>query len=455
MPRPLAVALLLAVLATAPAHAAGRERVLVSADMAAGLAGQPPDAPYPSDVDDGIAIALALNAEGLDVDGIAVTFGNNDAEPETRQTRVLVHDVMGRRDVPIAQGAVGPLPPAPPAGAPDPCVNDGVRLLAEQLARPARLLALGPLTDVACLVRAFPARARNVTEILAQVGARPGEPYDLNGRPVLFSLNVSADPQAARDVYATPVLGATTITSAPYHITISALLDDARLDRLGGERPEGRWLREQMVAFRAFWKAALGDDGLRPWDQNLVHFLIRPDDFVEREVGWRIVDCSDPTGRNAGPACAGHGPTQFPTRDGEAAQLWLGLGEGQALRPRTRILDRYASDAAETRFLDTIADLRAASTEAEQLRLERRCTRRGALRVGLAGDVVPAASVSFKLDRRRVALDRGAPFAATVSRRTLRRHRRAARLRAVVSFRDAARPRQIVAVRRPRCGRRG
>jgi len=50
---------------------AGRDRVLFSADFGAGMFG-PPTAPYPSDVDDAIAIAMALNATGLDVDGTEI-----------------------------------------------------------------------------------------------------------------------------------------------------------------------------------------------------------------------------------------------------------------------------------------------------------------------------------------------------------------------------------------------
>jgi len=331
---------------------AGRDRVLFSADFGAGLFG-PPTAPYPSDVDDAIAIAMALNARGLEVDGISVQFGNNQAGPATPKTRELVHDVMGRRDVPIAQGAERALPPPG-----EPCVTDGVRLLAEQLRRgPAKVLATGPLTDVACLARAFPRAAANVTEVLAQVGARPGEAYDLNGRPALFSLNVSADPRAMEEVLTSPALADAAITASPYHLAGMLLFDDARVDRMGGDTPEGRWLRDNSRAFREFWRAAFADDGLRPWDQTLVYHLMRPSAYRVRDVGWRMVDCADPTGRNANPDCAGHGPTQFPTRDGEPKQLWLGDGPGQRPRARLRILDDYAAPADGVAFLDAVTAL--------------------------------------------------------------------------------------------------
>lgn len=217
---------------------------------------------------------------------------------------------------------------------------------------------MGPLTDLACLIRNDRQAAGNIREVLTQIGARPGEAYDLNGRPALFSLNVGVDPDATEAVLASSALKNARITVAPYHLAGGTLLGDARVDVLGGDRPQGGWLREQAVAFREFWRVSFGDDGLRPWDQHLVYRLLRPRDYVARDVGWRMIDCSDPTGRNAGSACAGHGPTQFPTRDGEPAQLWLGDGPGQQPRKGLQLLDSYAGPGAEERFLDTVTALR-------------------------------------------------------------------------------------------------
>nr|MBA2349690.1 nucleoside hydrolase [Solirubrobacterales bacterium] len=342
----------------APAPA-GPTRVLFSTDFTPGLFGPLPQTPYPSDVDDGVAVALALNAKALRVDGLAIQFGNNEAGPSTERARLMVHEIMGRRDIPIAKGAEAKLNPAPPSGSTDPCVNDGVRLLSRLLREgPATIVAAGPLTDVACLARTDAEAAANVVEILAQIGARPGEAYDLNGRPALFSLNVGVDPEATRTVLASPALAHATIIASPYHFAGGLLLDDARVDRLGGSSPEGIWLREQAFAFRAFWRVAFGDNGLRPWDQTLVYRLMHPEATRTVDVGWRMVDCSDPTGRNIGSACAGHGPTQFPTRDGEPQQLWLGEGPGQRARPHLRILSDYATPADGTRFLDAVTALR-------------------------------------------------------------------------------------------------
>jgi hypothetical protein len=81
------------------------------------------------------------------------------------------------------------------------------------------------------------------------------------------------------------------------------------------------------------------------------------------------------------------------------------------------------------------------------LRLTRRCVRRGRLRVALTGDVDRLRDVSFKFGRRLVARDTGAPFRRVIGSRIVRRTR-ARRVRAVAYAGDA---RVILSRTLPRC----
>jgi hypothetical protein len=87
-----------------------------------------------------------------------------------------------------------------------------------------------------------------------------------------------------------------------------------------------------------------------------------------------------------------------------------------------------------------------------QLRLTRRCTGGGRLRVALDGrDADLVRDVSFKFGTRLVARDDRAAFVQTVARRALARTRQRT-LRAVAHLR-AGRPERIIASRAlPRCG---
>ena len=94
-----------------------------------------------------------------------------------------------------------------------------------------------------------------------------------------------------------------------------------------------------------------------------------------------------------------------------------------------------------------------ADCPAPQVRLTRRCAPGGALRVALAGDVDAVRGADFKLGTRLVRRAAGAPFATTLTPRTLRRAARS-RLRAIASLQSPPGGRVILARTLPRCAAR-
>ncbi len=348
----LAVLVSLAVLPSVASAAAPR-RVLISADLAAGLGATDGSRTFPSDVDDAIAVAWAVSTPGLDVDAVIGHYGNNEAAAITRQTWTMVHDVMGRRDIRIEQGPAGPMTASAERGrgAADPCVTPGVQLLADELRRaPATVLELGNLTTIGCLVRAFPKESANVDELVVESGRAPGEVFYLREKPGVTDTNFNQDPYAAELVLRE--LPAP-ITFDPWSVNSSTILDDARLDRLGGDTPIGRWLRENIRTWRTFWDAAFQDMGIRAWDQHVIFYLQHPDAYVVEDTPWKVVSCAGEGPRkNASTDCAGHGPTQVPTLDAEKAQLWLGQTPGQTRRDGIRTMRRFRSPADQQAFLD-------------------------------------------------------------------------------------------------------
>jgi pyrimidine-specific ribonucleoside hydrolase len=77
------------------------------------------------------------------------------------------------------------------------CVNDGVRFMAAQLReRRLTILAIGPLTDVACLVLNYPREAAKIAEVVAIMGRRPGEEFAIGGKTGLTDFNYVMDERA-------------------------------------------------------------------------------------------------------------------------------------------------------------------------------------------------------------------------------------------------------------------
>lgn len=168
-------------------------------------------------IDDAVAILLALKSAEFKVKGITTVAGNIGIAKTTRNAgRILA--LEGRVDVPVIAGATGPLsrrgfdtadihgndglggvafpdPLAAPAG------NDAVAWLRETLDTAAAgsidILALGPLTNIARLVKEHPASAKRIGRVIAMGGA-VYEPGNIGPRS---EFNIAADPEAAEIVF--------------------------------------------------------------------------------------------------------------------------------------------------------------------------------------------------------------------------------------------------------------
>jgi pyrimidine-specific ribonucleoside hydrolase len=159
--------------------------VIISSDTATGLANGWRQGV--SDIDDGLAIAMALTLPELDVRMVAVTWGNNLMEPEAEIAQRVVLG-MGA-DIPVVRGASRPLPQYPVtlydgSVVDSACLNKGLRSMAAELAassEPITLIAIGPLTDVACLALNFPAAAGRIDKVVVIGGRAPGEAFDIDG----------------------------------------------------------------------------------------------------------------------------------------------------------------------------------------------------------------------------------------------------------------------------------
>ncbi|SDT52850.1 nucleoside hydrolase [Jiangella sp. DSM 45060] len=185
-------------------------RIILDTDLAMGAPG--------SDIDDGLALALALADPGLRVELVTTVGGNGDVATSTRLTRELL-EVLGRADLTVVEGA--------PAG--DDAADEIARRL---LAEPGELtvVAIGPLTNVARALASGPEVAAAAREIVVMggvyleqtnVAAMPGE------------YNFWCDPDAAQAVLAS---GAT-IRLVGLDVTRKVRLTrgDARALATGGE----------------------------------------------------------------------------------------------------------------------------------------------------------------------------------------------------------------------------
>jgi len=195
--------------------------------LAASLAGAAPQdwiVDTDAGTDDYLAIAYLLRHPGVRLEAITSVNGLSHARPGAEVAQRIL-ELAGQRSTPVYAGAERPL--AGNAAFPGEWRKmseelPGVKLpalqgslapgtaadyLAARLRRPARILALGPLTNLALVLRKNPALARNIEQLVIMGGAvnvpgnlGDGDLFQTGNR--LAEWNIFVDPQAAAEVFA-------------------------------------------------------------------------------------------------------------------------------------------------------------------------------------------------------------------------------------------------------------
>jgi inosine-uridine nucleoside N-ribohydrolase len=186
-------------------------------------------------LDDALAIGLAAASPELQLLAVTTVGGNADVHRCTENALRLLH-LYGRGDVPVAEGAAGALlgsvvratevhgesgigtielPPAQAAMVPEGAVALMARLI-EASPDPVAIAPIGPLTNVALLLRLYPHLAPRIAH-LCLMGGSIGE----GNFTVSAEFNIAADPEAADVVFRSGV----PITMIGLDVTHQALLD--------------------------------------------------------------------------------------------------------------------------------------------------------------------------------------------------------------------------------------
>jgi inosine-uridine nucleoside N-ribohydrolase len=224
-----------------------------------------PDRPIPliidSDpgLDDALAIGLALARPEIRVLAVTTVGGNADVRHCTENALRLLH-AYGRDDVPVAEGAAGPLvgrvvratevhgeggigtttlEPATSTARPEAAVELIARILRES-PEPVAIAPIGPLTNIALLLRLYPSLAQRIAH-LSIMGGSIGE----GNTTVSAEFNIYADPEAADIVFRSGV----PITMMGLDVTHQALLDRGSVEALQALGTTSASIAAELTAF--------------------------------------------------------------------------------------------------------------------------------------------------------------------------------------------------------------
>jgi purine nucleosidase len=238
--------------------------------------------------DDAFAIWLAAGDPNLDLLGITTVGGNGQLVQTTRNAQVVC-TVAGIRDVPIGAGADSPLTrtlqtaadihgasaldgPVPPEPDVDVDPRGAVQLLHDLLTgspEPVVVIATGPLTNIALLLRVHPEVQPKIKEI-AWMGGSTGRgnvtPY--------AEFNCWVDPEAAAVVLASGVR----FSMVGLNVTHQALVTQEVLDQLAAVgNATSAFAVELLTFFRSSYQESEGMSAPPLHDPVAVALVAVPD----------------------------------------------------------------------------------------------------------------------------------------------------------------------------------
>jgi purine nucleosidase len=257
-------------------------------------------------VDDFLSVMLLMGMEHVDVKGIVITPADTYIKPAVSATRKIL-DLMGRREVPVAESTVRGLNPFPRAfrrdvfsidGFPilnqrdepltplvkEPGQNFMARLLKEA-AEPVTILETGPLTTIAAALDIDPGLESNIKEIVWMGGALnvPGNVDRIveGGQDGSMEWNVYWDPIGADQVWRTSI----PITLCPLDLTNNVPITPAFVKRLSRQR------QYPISDLAGMCYALVLHQDYFAWDVLTTAYVGKPDMFQLRE--WETVIITD------------------------------------------------------------------------------------------------------------------------------------------------------------------
>ncbi len=223
----------------------------------------PSVAPGGHEIDDGVALLQAFNSPEIAVRGVSIVFGNADLPTADRIGREIVAR-FGPRGLRVFTGAAGPADIA--------METEAVKALAAALrVEPLVVLALGPATNVAAVLKLHPELAGRIREVVAVAGRRPGQRFTAGapGGPAFRDFNFELDPAAFQALLDSRVK----LVFAPWEISSKVWLARRDVEDLAGRSAGMKWMLPAALDWLELWKKQFGAPGFNPFDALAVGYL--------------------------------------------------------------------------------------------------------------------------------------------------------------------------------------
>lgn len=245
----------------------------------------PSVAPGANEVDDGFALIQAFNSPELSVRGVSVVFGNAPFEKAWPIGREIVS-----RFGPAGLGCYPGAARSDQLGE----ETEASRALAQALRKEKlTILALGPVTNVATLVRNHPELSDRIDAIVAVAGRRPGQHFSAGSKQAapFRDFNFELDAPGFQVLLDSKI----PIVLAPWEVSSKVWIRQADLERLSIASEGARYLVKPATDWLNMWIERFGTDGYNPFDTLAVGYVTSPELIEWEELPAEIESLPDDT----------------------------------------------------------------------------------------------------------------------------------------------------------------
>lgn len=236
-------------------------------------------------IDDAVAIAIALFSEKYNVNLISTVAGNVDIEKVTLNARRLLK-FFGKEEIPVVMGSKTPLIEKLETAADvhglsgmegwdfeDPVVDIVDENFLSYMYKTimekdekTTIMAIGPLTNIALLLKVYPDVKDKIEEIVFMGGS-----LTRGNKGVMSEFNIAVDPEAAYIVIHSGV----PIVMAGLDIGLKALIYPEDSEKIKVQNKTG----EMVYSLFKKYRGGSFNTGLKMYDSTAVAYLLKPDLF--------------------------------------------------------------------------------------------------------------------------------------------------------------------------------
>lgn len=239
----------------------------IDTDPAIGLIGR--------DVDDAFALLHLLSKKPHLISGISVVYGNtSNREHQIKVLQKIFEKLSYNDSITYYLGAKSPKDLSKE--------NQAVKALGESLEEAKRhgskktILALGPLTNIATVLKKRPDLADWVRELILIGGQHEDNAVEYGKLGLqLPDLNIDLDPKAFEWIFQQPI----PLTLVPQELTYQLAFTETDLKRINGEHPLHPWLIQHSQRWLWVWQLGLWRKSFTPFDLSASALFVYPDSF--------------------------------------------------------------------------------------------------------------------------------------------------------------------------------